>query len=72
MFENNEFQRMQELAGINQSEINETTKQESMIEGISNIIQNYCEGIEHLEFQKSDLPQMVKDIIDYCKNEFID
>ena len=29
---------------------------------IKNIILDYCEGIEHLEFSKSDLPEMVDDI----------
>ena len=30
---------------------------------ISNIILDYCEGIEHLEFSKSDLPEMVEKIL---------
>ena len=29
---------------------------------IQNIILDYCEGIEHLEFSKSDLPEMVEKI----------
>ena len=29
---------------------------------ISEIILDYCEGIEHLEFSKSDLPEMVEKI----------
>ena len=29
---------------------------------IQNIILDYCEGIEHLEFNKSDLPEMVEKI----------
>jgi len=29
---------------------------------ISEIILDYCEGIEHLEFSKSDLPKMVEKI----------
>ena len=31
-------------------------------EKIKNIILDYCEGIEHLEFSKSDLPAMVEKI----------
>ena len=31
-------------------------------EKIKNIILDYCEGIEHLEFNKSDLPEMVDKI----------
>ena len=31
-------------------------------EKIKNIILDYCEGIEHLEFNKSDLPEMVEKI----------
>jgi hypothetical protein len=29
---------------------------------IENIILDYCEGIEHLEFSKSDLPDMISEI----------
>ena len=29
---------------------------------IQNIILDYCEGIEHLEFSKSDLPEMIEKI----------
>ena len=29
---------------------------------IQNIILDYCEGHEHLEFSKSDMPEMIKKI----------
>jgi len=35
---------------------------------ISNIILDYCEGIEHLEFSKSDLPEMVEKILNELKD----
>jgi hypothetical protein len=31
---------------------------------IENIILEYCEGFEHLEFNYSDLPEMVEKIIE--------
>ena len=39
------------------SRISEETKKE-----IKNIIESYCEGINHLEFNLSDLDQMVDEI----------
>lgn len=65
MEENNEFKRMQELAGIN-----ETTKNESMIEGITNIIKKYSVGNEWIEIDTKDLSSMIEEIILYCKDEF--
>ena len=29
---------------------------------IQNIILDYCEGIEHLEFSKSEMPDMIREI----------
>jgi len=34
----------------------------NMEDEIKEIILDYCEGIEHLEFNKSDLPEMVEKI----------
>ncbi len=39
---------------------------------ISEIILDYCEGIEHLEFSKSDLPEMVEKIKEAVLHEFED
>ena len=39
---------------------------------IKNIILDYCEGIEHLEFSKSDLPEMVEKIKEAVLHEFED
>lgn len=39
---------------------------------IQNIILDYCEGIEHLEFSKSDLPEMVEKIKEAVLHEFED
>ena len=39
---------------------------------IENIILNYCEGIEHLEFSKSDMPQMISEIKEAILNELDD
>jgi hypothetical protein len=39
---------------------------------IQNIILNYCEGIEHLEFSKSDMPQMISEIKEAILNELDD
>lgn len=36
-----------------------------MNEIVKNIILDYCEGYEHLEFNKSDLDEMVERVIDY-------
>jgi hypothetical protein len=40
------------------SRLSEGTKKE-----IKNIIKSYCEGVNHLEFNLSDLDQMVEEII---------
>tara|TARA_R110000772_G_scaffold64176_6_gene143505 strand:- start:381 stop:572 length:192 start_codon:yes stop_codon:yes gene_type:complete len=37
---------------------------------IENIILDYCEGIEHLEFSKSDLPAMVAEIKEAVMHSF--
>ena len=37
---------------------------------IEDIILNYCEGIEHLEFSKSDLPAMVAEIKEAVMRSF--
>jgi len=37
---------------------------------IENIILDYCEGIEHLEFSKSDLPAMVAEIKEAVMSSF--
>ena len=39
---------------------------------IQNIILDYCEGIEHLEFSKSDLPEMIEKIKAAILNELDD
>ena len=39
---------------------------------IENIILDYCEGIEHLEFSKSDMPQMISEIKEAILNELDD
>ena len=39
---------------------------------IENIILDYCEGIEHLEFSKSDLPEMIEKIKRAILNELED
>ena len=39
---------------------------------ISEIILDYCEGIQHLEFSKSDLPEMVGKIKEAVLHEFED
>jgi len=39
---------------------------------ISEIILDYCEGIEHLEFSKSDLPKMVEKIKEAVLHELDD
>ena len=39
---------------------------------IENIILDYCEGIEHLEFSKSDLPDMISEIKEAILNELED
>lgn len=39
---------------------------------IENIILDYCEGIEHLEFSKSDMPQMISEIKLAILNELDD
>ena len=39
---------------------------------IQNIILDYCEGHEHLEFSKSDLPEMVEKIKEAVLHEFED
>jgi hypothetical protein len=39
---------------------------------IKNIILDYCEGMEHLEFSKSDLPEMVEKIKLAILNELDD
>lgn len=39
---------------------------------IQNIILDYCEGIEHLEFSKSDLPEMVEKIKEAVLHQFED
>ena len=39
---------------------------------IENIILGYCEGIEHLEFSKSDMPQMISEIKEAILNELDD
>ena len=39
---------------------------------IENIILDYCEGREHLEFSKSDLPEMIKKIKQAIINEIDD
>jgi len=39
---------------------------------IENIILDYCEGIEHLEFSKSDIPQMISEIKEAILNELDD
>ena len=39
---------------------------------IENIILDYCEGIEHLEFSKSDLPDMIREIKEAILNELED
>ena len=36
---------------------------------IQNIIEGYCQGIEHLEFQRSDFDDMIKEIKDAIINE---
>ena len=36
---------------------------------IKNIILDYCEGCEHLEFSKSDLPEMIEKIKEAVLNE---
>ena len=35
---------------------------------IANAIHDYCEGINHLEFNKSDFPQMTNEIIHIVEN----
>ena len=39
---------------------------------IKNIILDYCEGIEHLEFSKSDLPEMVEKIKKLLIEEYLE
>jgi hypothetical protein len=41
-------------------------------EKIRNIILDYCEGIEHLEFSKSELPDMIHKIKQAILNELED
>ena len=38
---------------------------------ITNIIESYCEGINWLEFNKEDLPKMVEEILNCCKQIYI-
>ena len=39
---------------------------------IENIILDYCEGIEHLEFSKSEMPQMIREIKEAILSEIDD
>ena len=39
---------------------------------IQNIILDYCEGIEHLEFSKSEMPDMIREIKLAILNELDD
>ena len=39
---------------------------------IQNIILDYCEGIEHLEFSKSEMPQMIREIKEAILSEIDD
>ena len=43
-----------------------------MKETISDIILNYCEGNYHLEFNQSDLPNIIEDIKKLVKKEILD
>lgn len=39
---------------------------------IENIILSYCEGIEHLEFSKCEMPDMIREIKEAILNELED
>lgn len=66
-----EYKRLQELAGVESSQLNEESTM-FVLEKISDIIRNYCVGNEHLEFDRSDLSKMCIEIFDYMKSQKLD